>query len=30
MKIPGVKDIEIQGVRVSEFAKARSGNIKIL
>ena len=30
MKIPGVKDIEIQGVRVSEFAKARSGNKKIL
>lgn len=30
MKIPGVKDIEIQGVRVSEFAKARFGKFQTL
>lgn len=30
MKIPGVKDVEIQGVKVSDFAKARSEKLKTL
>jgi Fe-S cluster biogenesis protein NfuA len=30
MKIPGIKDVNIQGVKVSDFAKARSEKITIL